>query len=852
MRRVTLRGLAARRGRAALTALSVLVGVAMIAGTLAFTDAVRGAFRDLFTASASGADVVVSARQDTSAGLGAGRGVAPAVQARLRRIPGVAQAAGQVTGTATVRGRDGAVIRRGGLPTVGLSYLPPPFQNLRILAGRAPAGIGEVVLDDETARRGGYRLGDLVPVTTETPERRFRLVGIARFGSRVAGDGGISSPFAAFDLASAERLYDRAGSVDFLSLAARPGVRPVDLVRRVAAVLPPELLARTAAGEVDANARQVGSRLSVLTTGLIAFALVAVLVGAFVIFNTFSITLAQRRRELALLRIVGAARRQILGSVLTEALVVGLAAGALGLVAGLAAARAIRGLFAALGFDLPTAAIVLSGRTVLVSLGAGTLTALVAALVPALRATRVLPLEALRSAAGARVRRRRWPAAVAALALGGAGLGGLLYGSSATDASANARLGASAGGALVIVLGLAFLTPPAVRPAVRLLGAPFARGNRLVGRLARENAARNPARTAASASALMVGLALVLFVTIFASGLRQASAAIIDRTFGGDFAIVNVDGFSPIPAAAARVAALTGGVRTISSLKPGQASLGRLRDVPVTGIDASTISDVYHFDWIDGSDRVLHSLGLDDALIEREAARRAHLAVGDRVRLITSSGAARTVTVRGIYHDDALLEGFVIPAALHDRLFSSRTLSSVLVRLAPGASRTAAAADLRQGLAAFPDVRARSQQQLKADLGARVDRVLALFSTLLGMSVLVALLGLLATLSLSVYERTGELGLVRIVGMPRMDVRRMVRYESLITAGLGAVLGVVLGLFLAWATTLALRDEGLVYSVPWLAVAACVAVALAAGALAAVPPARRASRLEPLEALGLG
>jgi putative ABC transport system permease protein len=850
LRRVTLRGLVARRGRSALTALSVLVGVAMIAGTLAFSDAVRSAFHELFTAASNGADVVVSERQSAGATVGSGTGIPRSVVARLRRTPGVGRLAGEVTGVATVRGKDGRVLRQGSLTTVGLSYMGKPFQNLRILTGRPPLQDGEVVLDDATARQGGYHLGDRVPVSTAAPERRFALVGIARFGAN-GRSGGIASPFAAFDLGTAEQLYDRQGRVDVLSLQAAAGARPAELVRRLNAELPRSLVARTAADQVDANARQVGSRLSVLTTGLIAFAFVSVLVGGFVIFNTFSITVAQRTRELALLRIVGAGRRQVLGSVLGEALVIGLVAAALGLVAGLGAAQGMRGLFSVLGFDLPTGSIALSGRTVLVSLAVGIGTTLVAALLPALRATRVLPLEALRASAPSREGRRvRRSALLVAAGLGATGVAGLLYGSHATDAGADQRLVVSAGGAILLVIGLAFLMPPTIRPAVRLLGAPFARRHRLTGRLARENAARNPGRTAASASALMVGLALVLFVTIFASGLRHSSAAIIDKTFGGDFALVNQDGFSPIPAAAARVGALVGGVQTVSSLNTDDATVGPLHDVPVTGLDPSTISDVYRFDWIHGSGRTLRRLGLRDAVVERDTARKAHLHVGDHVRLATAGGVARTVTVRGIYLDNALLDGVAVPSALHDQLFSGQDVTTVLVKLQPGASRSVAAADLRDALRTFPDVRARSQQGLKDELGHRVDRVLALFSALLGMSVLVALLGILATLSLSVYERTQELGLVRVVGMPRADVRRMVRDESVITAALGAVLGVALGLFLAWAATLALSDEGLVFAVPWGAVLGCVAFALVAGALAAVLPANRAARLDPLEALG--
>ena len=403
----------------------------------------------------------------------------------------------------------------------------------------------------------------------------------------------------------------------------------------------------------------------------------------------------------------------------------------------------------------------------------------------------------------------------------------------------------------MLVLGLAFVLPPLVRPLVAVLGWPLERAARLPGRLARENATRNPGRTAASASALMVGLALVLFVTVFADGLRRSSRDIIERTFGGDFAFVNQDGFSPIPAATARAAAITPDVQTVSTLKAGEARLGKASGVTTTGLDPSTIADVYDIDWLDGSNKTLEKLGTDGAIVDRDTARKAGVDVGDRVPLVTEDGVRTTVRVRGIYRDNGLLSGMALPLATHDRLFGERRLEIVFVKLTPGADRAAALASLREGLAGFPDVRARSQSGLADQVSSRVDRVLALFTALLGMSVLIALLGILATLTLSIHERRWELGLVRAVGMPRAEIRRMVRFESLITAALGALLGAVLGLFLAWVATRALADEGLEFHVPWGALLLCVVLALGAGALASVLPARRAARTDPLEALGL-
>jgi putative ABC transport system permease protein len=349
----------------------------------------------------------------------------------------------------------------------------------------------------------------------------------------------------------------------------------------------------------------------------------------------------------------------------------------------------------------------------------------------------------------------------------------------------------------------------------------------------------------------MVGLALVLFVTVFADGLRQSSRDIINKTFGGDYAIVNADGLSPIPAAAARAAAITPDVQTVSSLKASEARFGPLRGVTATGLDPSTIADVYTIDWLDGNNGTLKALGADGAIVERDTARRAHVDIGDRVPVRTPDGRRQSFRVRGIYQDAGPLAGFAIPLAAHDRLFGERRLSVVYVKLTRQANRAQAGLELGDGLKGLPGVRARSQAQLGRAVAARVDRVLALFSSLLGLSVLIALLGIAATLTLSIYERRRELGLVRALGMPRRQVRRVVRFEGLITAALGAALGVVLGLFLAWAATLALADRGIGFHMPWLALLACVVLALVAGALASVLPARRAAQVPPLEAIGL-
>ncbi len=842
MIRVTLRSLFARRRRAALTAVAVLLGVSIISGTFVFTDTINAAFRQLFSATAKGADVIVSSRQDISSAQSAPASMPVSLVSSIRRLAGVASAQGQVSDTATIVDRNGKAIRRTGAPTIALSYLPPPFGGMTFIAGRRPRSSGEVAVDQATADQQGYKLGEIVPIVTGQPVRSFRISGIVRFGSQSTGGIG----FAVFDLGTARGLYGKEGRVDRIYVAAARGVAPAAVVREIEPLLTPELVARPAGTQVDTDLERIGNQLNVLTGGLLAFGFIALLVGALVIFNTFSITVAQRLGELALLRALGATRLQVLGSVLLEAAALGAVASAAGIAGGLLAATAIRGLFTALGFGLPATGLVLSLRTVLVALGVGVLVTVAAGLIPALRATRVAPLEALRESSAARLsplRRRLAIVTAAVLAITGLAL---VFTSSGT---VSARLATSAAGAILLVLAVVMMTPQVIGRLSRIVAWPLERDGRILGRLARENAARNPGRTAVSAASLMIGLALVLFVTVYAAGLRTSTSRIIERAVLGDFTIESQDGTSLIPAAAARAASAAPGLGAVSTLKAATAALGSSTGVTGTGVDPTTIEQVYKFDWLTGSSATVASLSFGDVLVERDAARAAHLNVGDKTTVKTETGLRVPVTVRGIYRDTALLQGFVLPLAQFNGVFHQERLRAVLVRLLPDADRVAAAAALDGALAGFPGVVSRSQQQLRDKISSRVNSILILFYALLAMSVLMSLLGIVNTLSLSIHERTRELGMLRAVGMTARQTRTLIRDEALITAAIGTVIGVCLGLFLAWIVTRALTDEGIVFAIPWLQVVVVGVVGIAAGILASLPPAARAARLNVLAAI---
>jgi putative ABC transport system permease protein len=838
-----LRSVLVRPRRAAMTTIAVVIGVALIAGTFVFTDTINAAFRQLFGASTTGAEVIVSSRQDVTSPLTAPATMPAALVTKIAALSDVAAAQGQIADVATIVGRNGKAVNGLGSHAIALSYVPSPFSGMGFLHGRPPSGPGEVALDEATARAQHYRVGDLVPILTAQPERRFTVSGIFRFGTVPSG----GDSFAVFDPASAAALFEKQGRFDSIYVAGARGAAPAALVREIQPLLSPELVARTSAGQVDTDLRRIHGQLGLLTGGLLAFGCVAVLLAAIAIFNTFSITVAGRMHEFAMLRALGATRGQIRRAVPLEAGLIGTLASAAGLGLGVLAAIGIRKLFGATGLSLPSTSPVLAQRTIAIAFGVGVLVTIVAGLVPALRATRATPLEALR-AGRTRARRsavRRWFMVLLAglLTAGGAVL---IF---ATSGTTTRKVAASATGAALMVVALVALSPLAIRPLTRLIAWPLERGGRILGRLARENTTRDPARTAVTASSLMVGLALVLFVTIYASGLRAASTRAIERTYVGDFTVESQDGISPIPSSAARAVAVVPDVLAISTLKTATARLGTATRVTAAGVDPTTIGNVYRFDWAGGPSFAVPSLGFGDVLVERQTARDAGLQVGDTVTLTTETGLEAPVRVRGIYADRALMPGFVMPLSRFDQLFHQDRLQDVFIKLTPGADRAAAGVALDQALASYPGVVARSDQQLRDEVGGRVDRILVLFYALLAISVLVSLLGIVNTMTLSVHERTRELGMLRAVGMTRAQARTLIRDESMITATIGTLIGVAIGVFLAWVVSRALADEEIAFALPWPQLALVVGLGLIAGVVASIVPARRAARLDVLAAI---
>ncbi len=814
----------------------------MVAGTFVFTDTIHRAFRQLFSGEAKGAEVVVGSRQGLYSATDPPATMPASLVVRIRRLPGVAAAEGQVSGVAAVIGSNGRVVKDTGSPTLAVSYLPPPFSGLQFTAGGPPIGPGQVALDQVTAAREGYRLGDLVPIVTGEPAHRFRLTGLVGVASASVG----GSTLAVFDRKTVQALYGQTGLYDIIYVAGSKGTASTALEREIAPLLPPGVSAQSTPQAVESDVGQVDDQLGVLTGGLLAFGFIAVLVSAFVITGTLSITVAGRAHELALLRAIGATRSQLLRAVILESVLVGALSSIGGVALGLAVALGIKTVLKAAGAEVPSTGLVLEPRTLAIGLGVGLVVTTAAGIPPAIRATRFSPIEALRETTVSDGRARpSGPALAAAALLTYAGIVLVL----ARPSSQSARLTTSAVGAGLLVLAAVLLSPLLVRGVSRVAAWPLERGGRILGRLARENATRSPGRTAVTASSLMIGLALVLFVSVYIGGVRTSAKRAVEQTFVADFAIGNQDGTSSIPAASARAVASVPNLEAVSSIKSATATFAGRSGVTAGGFDPTTIGQVYRFDWARSSRPSLPGLGDGDVLVERDTARAAHLRVGQRVAVKTPAGLNDELTVRGIYADRALLRGFAVPLSEFDRLFEQDRLQQVFVKLAPGASPSDAAAELKQALSTLPGVVARSGQQLRSEASSHVNNVLLLFYALLAMSATMALLGILTALTLSIQERTRELGVLRAVGMTREQARALIRNESLITAAFGTLVGVILGVGIAWIVTRALASDGIVFAVPWPQLGVLVLVGLLVGMFGALPAAARAARLDVLSAI---
>jgi putative ABC transport system permease protein len=846
MTKVSLRGLAQRKLRAFVTMLAVLLGVAFIAGSYVLTDTINRSFDDIFDTAYAGTDVAISS--STTGQTDAAE--PPAFPARyletVEQVPGVEQAAGGIFTTGRFVDAEGEPLSAGFAPEFISSVAPEPFETLTYTEGRPPQTADEASIDQSTADREGFEPGDTLRIAGEAGAKEYEITGIQRLGDTTGGGSGTS----VLTLPEAQRLTGKEGEFDAISVEAAEGVEPGELSRRINEVLPARLTVETGNQAAERQSQDIKDDLSFLRIILLVFGGVALLVGSFLIFNTFSITVAQRIRELGMLRTLGATRGQILRGMILEAAIIGLIGSLLGVVAGIGLAGLLNALLKSIGADLPNTGTVIATRTVILALVVGMLVTLAAALTPALRATQVSPMAALLEAELPESHRRGriFTAIAVLLMLGGIGLvcAGLFGGIE----DANAAAGLVGGGAVATLFGVAMFSPRLVRPLASLVGWPLERLRGITGRLARENAVRKPGRTAVTAGALMIGLAVVVFVTVFAAGLSASVSNAIDRNFQGDLVLQNTDGFSPFSPGAARLAEGVEGVETVSSLSfAGGVRNGK--DVRLSGVDPARVDDVLTLDWEEGSPSTIANLSSSGAVVDDAWAQSNDLSVGDDVRIRTPLERDVTYTVEGTIKDNAdLLGNVVVTEEQLATQFAVREPSFTFLRLAPGADadavqeRVSEAVDRR-----FPTVDTLNQQELKDNQQAQINQLVNFFYVLLALAIIISLLGIVTTLALSIHERTRELGMLRAVGMSRRQVRGLVRYESVITALIGAILGTVLGIVFATLMSVPLSDEGFELAYPVGTLLLLFVLAALAGVLAAIGPARRAARLDVLRAV---
>ena len=976
MGRFAVRGILSRKLRTALTAIAIVLGVAMISGTYVLTDSIDQAFDTIFADIRKGSNAVISGR--SAFDLSDGSGVSSptlneSLLGEVQDLPDVAEAEGSVDSDATQFIKDGKAVVYGGAPNLGFSIANgnSPFNPLTLVEGTWP-GTDEVVVDKETASKEDFQVGQTVGVQAEGPVQHLKVSGIVQFSSGLTIGG---ATLAGFDLPTAQRLFDKEGRLDEIAVSSKPNVTDEELVRQIREILPPDAQVKTGQQQAAADASDTNDFISFLQTFLLTFAGIALFVGSFVIANSLSITIAQRTREFATLRTLGATNRQVLGSVLVEALVVGAVASLVGLACGLLLAKGLFSLFDAVGFTLPNTGLVFEPRTIAVALAAGILVTVLASVYPGLRATSVPPIAAVREGASLpeepldRIRNTRlavlatvvgvvggvavimttpgntfvsillavvalvvtlfgcalFPSrSVGALVACGLGLGALVYGLFVPGLGTTRVLLWMGLGVLLVFFGVARVTTrlipwlaavmsPIARWAVFalsvviwpfftlpywllrrgawgpgnillrigafLLGAlnpivlvvvlimivrkavtrwepewpvdlPGVIPDRSTSRIGGENARRNPQRTASTASALMIGLALVTLVATLAAGIVQTFRGAVNdlwKSSDSDYAITAQNNFSPIPIDAAEAAAKAPGVMAVMNVRTGEVRAFN-KTVFATAVDPSA-ETLIALKWKDGSQEVLANLGGDGAFVDDTYADDHHLKVGLPVEVTFPSGRTKTFRVDGIFDPPTGGSPFgnitISTKAWDAEVENPRNLYSFVAM--QGDVTDANTAALEKALAAFPNAKAQTRQEFIDNQISGLNSILNILYVLLALSVLVSLFGIINTLVLTVFERTREIGMLRAIGMTRRQVRRMIRQESVITALIGAFVGIVLGVVLA--VLLIARLEFVDFAFPTVQIIVFVIAAILVGLFAAIFPARRAAKLNPLEAI---
>jgi putative ABC transport system permease protein len=850
VRKVIIRGFLGRKLRSVLTALAIILGVAMIVGSAVLTDQIRGAFDGIFLQARKGTDVVVTKKATFKDDQGTT--TVPFDQgliAKVKAVSGVQQAVGAVGSFSTVpivleNGKPKVLKPTGGAPALGNSVSPPPFDPTTIIEGHQPNAPNEVSLEERTANKGDVKVGQQIALATSTGVHPVKVVGIFKFAGSV---GGATQVFVTF--ADGQQWFERSGQVDEIDVQGAGGVSETQLRDAVAQAVPGYVV-RTGVEQAKQESSDVGGFVDVLGYILIAIGAVSTLAGAFIIFNTFWITVGQRIKELGLLRTLGASRRQLLTSVMAEALLVGVLASVVGIFAGLGVAKLIALLFDAIGFGLPVGGIHLGGGTVIVALAIGIGVTLMASFIPALRSTKIPPVAAIREGAqlppGWLARHGRIIAPIVAVL----GLAVVAFGLFGADGTAAVLISLGAG-ALLLLLGVALTAPYVVPALARTIGYPGVRWGGIPGRIARENAERNPSRTAVTAAALMIGIFLVSFVAVFAAGLKKSISDVLSTDLKAQLFVSNSVGGgnnAPLqPELEQQIAAVPG----VTAVAPTSFVSAKVvpsgSDIPVSSA-APAFADAYRLRWITGSDDVVRNLTPTQGIVDEDTAKSDHLSVGSTLTVESRNGTKGTFKIAGIVKKSNLVSGLLTSPQGLVPLADNKGIAFMFVVTDPKADLNAVQAAVQKvAEAANPLANVQSNQEVIDDISGQINSVVYPLYALLAVIVVISIVGIINTLLLSVFERTREIGLLRAVGTTRRQVRRMVRYESVITSVIGATLGVVVGV--VFGGMVIYRIDEIPFAFPTGQIIIFFIVAIIAGILAAILPARRASRLDVLQAL---
>jgi putative ABC transport system permease protein len=843
MFKVSMKGLLAHKTRLLLTALAVIMATAFLSSTYIFSDTIQSTFDTLFADAFKNTDAYVRSSNVIEADFGNKQRdrIPDTVVAEVQAVPGVSDAQGDVQGFASIIGKDGKPLISGntGAPTFGSVALTGELATWEYVEGGIPSGPDQVAIDKGSADKGNFALGDTIQIAGATGAREFTLAGIARFGN-ADSPGGAS--FSLFDLPTAQEFVAKPGFVDAVEVRGDGSVDDAELARRSSDQLGPESETEVLTGAeiTKENQTEIQDNLKFFTIFLNVVAFIALFVSCFVIYNVFSITVAQRKQENALMRAIGASRRQVTVSLLIESVVVGLVGSILGLFLGMFLALGLRKAFAALGLDLPATGLTVLPRTIVLTIVVGLLVTVFSALLPALRSGRVPPVAAMRDTA---------------LETSSATRGRTITGTVlATVSIILILLGLFAGaplllapGVLLLFIALFVLGPLIARPVAKLLGKPIIRIKGMTGTMAVENTARNPKRTARTAAALIVGVALVTGVSVLASSISDSVRQIFGDQFRGDFAIsVDNFGFGGLSPQLADDLNTLPEVDTATGIGVNYALIdGKGRTITV--VDPATVGPVFDLRFVEGSVSDLTPAGV---LLSKSKAKSDNLTIGSPFPVTLTDGTTKDLTVQGIYTEDDLAG----PITVDRRLFDGTTVDQydfgVFILKADGVSEADAEAAIASVAKNYPNGKLQSRTDYIDSQASGIQQVVNIIYLLLALSVIIAAVGIVITLVLSVFERRRELGLVRAVGMTRSQVRSSVRWESVITAVLGTVQGIVVGLLLGYAIVVALRSQGLnSFTIPWTAIIVVIVLAFALGVVAAIYPAYKATKVDILDAI---